>query len=121
MGKIYCKDQSFLLYTIVIILCTAFFDIVYSEPTAEEQNIILTNYMAAHAPARQTSTKEKPRNQTTVQYCVRKANGELVVVCAKTFQSITTMGKITLQSTLIFSKMNTFLAFFCLFLQNEKD
>ncbi len=75
--------------------------------------------MTAYEPVRRTSTKERPRKRTTVQYSVRKVNGEIVVVCAKTFQSVTTMGKLMLLSTLIFSKTNTFL-FFSLFSTDRK-
>ncbi len=67
---------------------------MYEKSNCEDQNKVLMTYMVPFRPPRETSQKTNPRKRTTIQYLVRKTNGDCVNVCAQTFSSIVTMGKL---------------------------
>ena len=51
------------------------------------------NFLVPYAPVRKRARNEVPRQRKTIQYLIRKTNGELITVCAKTFESVTTISR----------------------------
>ncbi len=57
----------------------------------EEQNKFVSIYFVPYTGLHQRSTKETPRSKIVTQYIMRKEDGELIIVCAATFQSVTSL------------------------------
>lgn len=72
---------------------TGFFDLIYASSSAEEQNRTLSNFLVPYEPVRKRARKDIPRQRISIQHLIRKSDGALINVCAKTFSSITTIGK----------------------------
>lgn len=92
---------------ITVIPVIAFFQKIYEHETAEAQNSYLTNFITSYKPVPRGERKNPSRARLGSQYCIRKSNGELVIVCQKTFESITQMSKYAARSVLNESKLRT--------------
>ncbi|GFS12313.1 hypothetical protein ElyMa_004856100 [Elysia marginata] len=72
-----------------------FFKKLYDNPSKTAQDAFLVKYMSAAAPKR--LRKGVPAVRTTIDYLIRRQNGSLVKVCAKTFRSVACVSENRLQ------------------------
>lgn len=66
---------------------------MYSNSTVNGQNAFVLPYIIPSSPDHLRPRKENPRKRIVAQYLIRKEDGVLVNVCAKTFRGITQLGQ----------------------------
>ncbi len=78
-------------------IVSAFYDALYKNKTAADQNAFLNPFMVPYAPTRQQRKPGSTKTRTSIQYIIRKQDGSLVTICAATFKGITRMSKLPLR------------------------
>lgn len=74
-------------------LCLGFYNVIHETSEAASQNAALMPFITLYKPSRENSKKSRnPRKRIATQYLLRKQDGSLVPVCAKSFYSVIMIG-----------------------------